>query len=142
MGPLPPGEYAFAAGGEYRASFGPRTAAAMWPAFSDQALEQGAVHAASTSPPSRRGNIAIRSGFKGEMSEACIGLEPKAGPTWRRSIKEGRATPLNAFIDEPYPQVAEAPPIVVASGVLADLTVQVEAAGRRQSEVGRGRVAP
>ena len=49
------------------------------------------------------------------MSEACIGLEPKGWAYVASLIKEARATAVNVYIDEPYPQVAESPPVVVAS---------------------------
>ena len=63
----------------------------------------------------KRGNIAIHVRLKGEMSEACIGLEPKGWAYVAQLIKDGRATSLNVYIDEPYPQIAEAPPVVIAS---------------------------
>jgi hypothetical protein len=53
--------------------------------------------------------------LKGEMSEACIGLEPKGWAYVASLIKEGRATGVNAYLDEPYPQIAEAPPVVAGS---------------------------
>jgi hypothetical protein len=53
--------------------------------------------------------------LKGEMSEACIGMEPKGWAYVASLIKDGRATGLNVYIDEPYPQIAEPPPVVVAS---------------------------
>ena len=62
-----------------------------------------------------RGNIAIHVRLKGEMSEACIGLEPKGWAYVASLIKEERATGVNVYIDEPYPQIAENPPVVVAS---------------------------
>ncbi len=49
------------------------------------------------------------------MSEACIGLEPKGWAYVASLIKELRATGLNVYIDEPYTQIAEKPPVVVAS---------------------------
>jgi hypothetical protein len=51
--------------------------------------------------------------LKGEMSEACIGLEPKGWAYVTALIKDGRAT--GVYIDEPHPQVAEARPVVVGS---------------------------
>ena len=49
------------------------------------------------------------------MSEACIGLEPKSWAYVAALIKDGRATSLNVHIDEPYPQLAEKPPVIVKS---------------------------
>ena len=49
------------------------------------------------------------------MSEACLGLEPKGWEYVAALIKSGRATGLDVFIDEPYPQIAEAPPVIRAS---------------------------
>jgi hypothetical protein len=63
----------------------------------------------------KRGNIAIHMRLKGEMSEACIGLEPKGWAYVASLIKEGRVTGVNAYLDEPYPQIAEAPPVVAGS---------------------------
>jgi hypothetical protein len=62
-----------------------------------------------------RGDIAIHVRLKGEMSEACLGLEPKAWNYVSSLIKEGRAAGLDVYIDEPYPQIAENPPIVRTS---------------------------
>jgi hypothetical protein len=70
---------------------------------------------AQTSAILARSNIAVHVRLKGEMSEACLGLEPKAWEYVSSLIKDGRATALNVYIDEPYPQVAEAPPIVKVS---------------------------
>ena len=59
------------------------------------------------------------------MSEACLGLEPKGWTYVASLIKDGRATGVNVYIDEPYPQIAEN-----AAGhhrllVLAHVAVQV-----------------
>ena len=62
-----------------------------------------------------RGNIAIHVRLKGEMSEACIGLEPKGWAYVALIIKNARATGLNVYIEEPHPQIAEKPPVVVRS---------------------------
>ena len=78
-------------------------------------MEQGAVQQAQTAAILARGNIAIHVRLKGEMSEACIGLEPKGWAYVASLIKEGRATGVNVYIDEPYPQIAEKPPVVVGS---------------------------
>ena len=71
--------------------------------------------AAQTSAILARGNIAIHVRLKGEMSEACLGLEPNAWTYVSRLIEEGRAVGVNVYIDDPHPQMAEEPPIVKAS---------------------------
>lgn len=115
IGPLPPGEYTFAEEKDRRVSWGPKTkrnVAGIWlrklwnkERFTQQ--QRAAMLA--------RGNIAIHMRLKGEMSEACIGLEPKGWAYIASLIKEGRATGLNAYIEEPFPQVAEAAPIIEGS---------------------------
>src|SRR5262249_17885145 len=62
-----------------------------------------------------RGNIAIHVRLKGEMSEACLGLEPNAWEYISGLIKDGRAAGVSVYIDEPYPQLAERPPLIRAS---------------------------
>ena len=52
---------------------------------------------------------------KGEMSEACLGLGPKGWAYVASLIKDGRVTDVHVYADEPYPQLADKPPIVVAS---------------------------
>lgn len=116
VGPLPPGEYTFAAGKQYRVSYGPRTKRHVAGIFLTKLWNKERFSAAHLAAIKARGNIAIHMRLKGEMSEACIGLEPKGWAYVAQLIKDERATGLNAYIDEPYPQVAEAPPIVVASG--------------------------
>ena len=49
------------------------------------------------------------------MSEACLGLGPKGWAYVASLIQEGRATGVNVYVDEPYPRIAEAAPIVSAS---------------------------
>jgi hypothetical protein len=44
-----------------------------------------------------RGNIAIHVRLKGEMSEACIGLEPKGWAYVASLIKDARATGVNVL---------------------------------------------
>lgn len=115
IGPLPPGEYTFSNEKDRRVSWGPKTkrnVAGVWlrklwskERFTPQ--QRAAILA--------RGNIAIHMRLKGEMSEACIGMEPKGWAHIASLIKEGRATGLNAYIDDPYPQVAGAPPIIEGS---------------------------
>jgi hypothetical protein len=116
VGPLPPGEYTFAAGKQYRVSYGPRTKRHVAGIFMTKLWNKERFSAAHIAAIKARGNIAIHMRLKGEMSEACIGLEPKGWAYVAQLIKDDRATGLNAYIDEPYPQVAEAPPVVVASG--------------------------
>jgi hypothetical protein len=62
-----------------------------------------------------RSNIAIHMRLKGEMSEACLGLEPQGWAYVSGLIKDGRATGLTVHVDEPHPQIAEAAPIQTAS---------------------------
>ena len=62
-----------------------------------------------------RANIAIHVRLKGEMSEACLGLGPNGWAYVASLIQQGRATGVNVYIDEPYPQIAEAAPIVSTS---------------------------
>lgn len=62
-----------------------------------------------------RSNIAIHVRLKGEMSEACLGLGPNGWAYVSSLIKEGRATGVNVYIDEPYPQIAETAPVVRVS---------------------------
>ena len=59
-----------------------------------------------------RSNFAIHVRLQGEMSEACLGLGPNGWAYVSSLIKEGRATGVNVYIDEPYPQIAEAAPVV------------------------------
>ena len=70
---------------------------------------------AQTAAIRARGNIAIHVRLKGEMSEACLGLEPNGWAYVSSLIQEGRATGLSVYIDEPYAQIAEKPPVVRAS---------------------------
>jgi hypothetical protein len=115
VGPLPPGEYSFAAEPERRVSFGPRTKRNVAGIYLRKLWNKERFSAPQTAAILARGNIAIHMRLKGEMSEACIGLEPKGWAYVASLIKEGRASAINVYIDEPYPQVAEAPPVVVAS---------------------------
>ncbi|WP_244534626.1 tlde1 domain-containing protein [Hyphomicrobium sp. CS1GBMeth3] len=114
IGPLPPGKYAFAAP-PHRVSWGPKTKRHVAAVYLKELWNKERFNAAQTAAILKRGNIAIHVRLKGEMSEACIGLEPKGWNYVASLIKDGRATSLNVYIDEPHPQVAEAPPVVVAS---------------------------
>jgi hypothetical protein len=62
-----------------------------------------------------RGNIAIHVRLKGEMSEACLALEPNGWAYVASLISDGRATGVNVYLDEPHPHLAEKPPVVRAS---------------------------
>jgi len=115
VGPLPPGEYSFADSKAQRVSWGPKTKRHVAAVYLRKLWNKDKFSPAHTAAILKRGNIAIHVRLKGEMSEACIGLEPKGWAYVASLIKEGRATALNAYIDEPYPQVAEAPPVIVAS---------------------------
>ncbi len=115
VGPLPPGEYSFADSKAQRVSWGPKTKCHVAAVYLRKLWNKDKFSPAHTAAILKRGNIAIHVRLKGEMSEACIGLEPKGWAYVASLIKEGRATALNAYIDEPYPQVAEAPPVIVAS---------------------------
>jgi len=115
VGPLPPGEYSFAAEQDRRVSWGPRTKRNVAGIYLRKLWSKDRFSAQQAAAILARGNIAIHVRLKGEMSEACIGLEPKGWAYVASLIKETRATGLNVYIDEPYPQIAENPPVVVAS---------------------------
>jgi hypothetical protein len=115
VGPLPPGEYAFAAEKKYRVSWGPKTKRHVAAIYLKTLFNKERFSPAHIAAIKKRGNIAIHVRLKGEMSEACIGLEPKGWAYVASLIKDGRATGLTVHIDEPYPKIAEAPPVIVAS---------------------------
>ncbi len=116
VGPLPPGEYAFNSPiGDQRITFGPKTKRNVAGIYLTKLWNKDKFTARQTAAILSRGNIAIHERLKGEMSEACLGLEAKGWAYVAALIKSGRATGVNAYVDEPYPQVAENPPIVVAS---------------------------
>ena len=115
VGPLPPGLYTFAADNDKRINWGPnakRNVAGVW---LTKLWNKERFTPSQIAGIRARGNIAIHVRLKGEMSEACIGMEPKGWAHVAALIKDGRATGLNVYIDEPYPQIAEAPPVVVGS---------------------------
>ena len=114
VGPLPPGRYAFATP-PHRVSWGPKTKRHVAAVYLKELWNKDRFNPQQTAAILKRGNIAIHVRLKGEMSEACIGLEPKGWAYVASLIKEGRATGLDVHIDEPYPQVAENPPVIVAS---------------------------
>jgi hypothetical protein len=113
VGPLPPGRYSFASGS--RVSWGPKTKRMVAAIYLSKLWNRERFTPAQTKAILARGDIAIHVRLKGEMSEACLGLEPKAWNYVSSLIKEGRAAGLDVYIDEPYPQIAENPPIVRTS---------------------------
>ncbi len=115
VGPLPPGQYSFAAGKEQRVSWGPTVKRNVAGIYLTKLWNRDRFSPQQTAAILARGNIAIHERLKGEMSEACLGLEAKGWAYVASLIKDGRAMGVNVYIDEPYPQVAENPPIVVAS---------------------------
>ena len=115
VGSLPPGEYSFAADKEHRVTWGPKTKRNVAAIYLRKLWDKDRFSAAQRAAMLKRGNIAIHLRLKGEMSEACLGLEPKGWAYVASLIKEGRATAVNVYLDEPYPQIAENPPLVIAS---------------------------
>jgi hypothetical protein len=115
IGPLPPGEYSFASEKDQRVSWGPRTKRMVAGIYLTKLWNKDQFNPAQTAAILARGNIAIHVRLKGEMSEACLGLGPNGWAYVSSLIKEGRATGVNAYIDEPYPQIAESPPVIKAS---------------------------
>lgn len=115
IGSLPPGRYAFNSDPDKRINFGPRTKRYVAGIYLKELWNRERFTAAQTKKILKRGNIAIHARYKGEMSEACIGLEPKGWAYVASLIKQGRATGLNAYLEEPHPQVAEAPPLIEGS---------------------------
>jgi hypothetical protein len=112
---LPPGEYAFASDPKHRVSFGPKSKRMVAGIYMTKLTHTERFSPAQTAAIKARGNIAIHVRLKGEMSEACLGLEPKGWAYVSQLIKDGRATGVTVSIDEPYPKLAEAPPIVATS---------------------------
>jgi hypothetical protein len=115
IGPLPPGEYSFAAEPSQRINWGPRTKRHVAGIYLKKLWNRDRFSPQHTKAILARGNIAIHVRLKGEMSEACIGLEPKGWAYVASLIKDQRATGLEVYIDEPHPQIAEAPPVIIAS---------------------------
>ena len=115
IGPLPPGEYSFASDKNSRISWGPKSKRMVAGVYLTKLWNRDRFTSAQTAAIRARGNIAIHVRLKGEMSEACLGLEPNGWAYVSSLIQEGRATGLNVYIGEPYPQVAERPPVVRAS---------------------------
>jgi hypothetical protein len=115
VGPLPPGKYSFASGKDNRVSWGPNINRMVAGIYLTKLWNRDRFTPAQTAAILARGNIAIHVRLKGEMSEACLGLEPKGWNYVSSLIKEGRAMGVDIYIDEPYPQLAETPPVVRAS---------------------------
>lgn len=115
VGPLPPGEYSFAPQKDRRVSWGPNSKRMVAGIYLTKLRNRDRFSRAQTAAILARRNIAIHVRLKGEMSEACLGLEPKGWAYVSSLIKEGRATGVSVYIDEPYPQIAESPPVVTAS---------------------------
>jgi hypothetical protein len=115
LGPLPPGQYSFGSDKEGRVSWGPKTERMVAGIYLTKLWNREKFTPAQTAAIMARGNIAIHVRLKGEMSEACLGLGPNGWAYVASLIKEGRATGVNVYIDEPYPQIAETPPVVRVS---------------------------
>jgi hypothetical protein len=115
IGPLPPGEYSFASEKDQRVSWGPRSKRMVAGIYLTKLWNRENFSAAQTAAILARGNIAIHVRLKGEMSEACLGLGPNGWAYVAALIKDGRATGVDVYIDEPYPQIAEKPPVISAS---------------------------
>jgi hypothetical protein len=115
IGPLPPGEYSFSSDKPKRVSWGPGSKRMVAGIYLTKLWNRERYSAAQTAAILARGNIAIHVRLKGEMSEACLGLGPDGWAYISSLIKEGRATGVNVYIDEPHPQIAEKAPIVSAS---------------------------
>jgi hypothetical protein len=115
IGPLPPGEYSFASNKSGRVNWGPKTKRNVAGVWLRKLWNKERFTPGQRAAILQRGNIAIHVRLKGEMSEACIGMEPKGWAHVATLIKEGRATGLNAYIDDPYPQIAGKAPIVEGS---------------------------
>jgi len=115
IGPLPPGEYAFASDKDSKVSWGPKTKRLVAGIYLTRLWNKDKFSAAQSAAMLARGNIAIHVRLKGEMSEACLALEPNGWAYVSSLISDGRATGVNVYLDEPHPQVAEKPPVVSAS---------------------------
>ena len=115
VGPLPPGDYSFASDKDQRVSWGPKTKRMVAATYLKKLWNKNLYTPQQTVAILARGNIAIHMRLKGEMSEACIGMGPKGWAYVAALIKDGRATGLSVYVDEPDPQIAEQPPIVTES---------------------------
>jgi hypothetical protein len=115
IGPLPPGEYNFASDADRRVTWGPKTQRLVAGVRLTKLSNRERFTRAQTAAILARGNIAVHVRLKGEMSEACLALEPKGWEYVSALIGAGRVTGLSVYIDEPHTQVAEKPPVVRAS---------------------------
>ncbi|HJU32669.1 MAG TPA: DUF2778 domain-containing protein [Hyphomicrobiaceae bacterium] len=115
VGPLPPGEYAFAGDKDKRVTWGPNAKRMVAGIYLTKLWNRELLTPAQTAAVLARGNIAIHVRLKGEMSEACLGLGAEGWAYVSSLIKEGRATGVNVYINEPHTQIAEAAPIIKAS---------------------------
>jgi hypothetical protein len=115
IGSLPPGEYSFTSDKENRVSWGPKTRRMVAGIFLTRLWNKEKFTSAQTAAMLARGNIAIHVRLKGEMSEACLALEPNGWAYVSSLISDGRATGVNVYLDEPHPKLAEQPPVVRAS---------------------------
>jgi hypothetical protein len=115
IGPLPPGEYAFASDKDNRVSWGPKTRRLVAGIYLTRLWNKDRFSAAQTAAMLARGNIAVHVRLKGEMSEACLALEPNGWAYVSSLISDGRTTGVNVYLEEPHPQLAEKPPVVRAS---------------------------
>lgn len=115
VGPIPPGEYSFASGKSDRVSWGPTSKRMVAGVYLNKLFDREKYTRAQTKAILARSNIAIHVRLKGEMSEACLGLEPQGWAYVSGLIKDGRATGLAVHVDEPHPQIAEKAPIQTAS---------------------------
>ena len=115
IGSLPPGEYSFTSDKETRVSWGPKTRRMVAGIYLTRLWNKEKFTAAQTAAMLARGNIAIHVRLKGEMSEACLALEPNGWAYVSSLISEGRAAGVNVYLDEPHPKLAEQPPVVRAS---------------------------
>jgi hypothetical protein len=115
VGPLPPGEYSFASEKGRQVTWGPTSKRLVAGIYLRKLWHRDRFSPAQTAAILARRNIAIHVRLKGEMSEACLGLGPNGWAHVSSLIKEGRVTGVSVYIDEPYPQIAESPPVVTAS---------------------------
>ncbi|MFM9848099.1 MAG: DUF2778 domain-containing protein [Hyphomicrobiaceae bacterium] len=114
VGPIPPGEYSFA-DKSHRVSWGPTSKRMVAGVYLSKLWHKERYTRAQAAAILARSNIAIHVRLKGEMSEACLGLEPQGWAYVSGLIKDGRATGLAVHVDEPHPQIAEKAPILAAS---------------------------
>jgi len=115
VGPLPPGEYSFASEKSQRVSWGPKTKRFVAAVYLSKLWNEDRFSPQHRSAILARNNIAIHVRLKGEMSEACIGLEPKGWAYVANLIRSERATGLNVYLDEPHPSIAEQSPLITTS---------------------------